>query len=521
LILLCVLFVVLLAGIATAPPSKHDDLHYHLLIPHRGLIEGHWSWYATPYLQAAPHVAYQSLLAPLLAIGLPASAGIFSLLWGLVLVLLVVERARRISSARAVLAAGILLVGLANAVWWVAPNPTSVSALWSSLLFLWLFDRDELCAPGRLSPAEYGIGAALLAGALFLTKVSFLLPAGLALLVVLVGVRPTSIVRSVGVMMVVVALTVGPWLYCCGRGTGNPLGFASAGLFGDGVFDRERLQAELVFSRMKNQYGEPGVFSPLWGVVGWGGEVLRLRDVNLLQPVLALGLGIPVLVCCRRWGLLAAVLVSSLCLAWAVPHDSRFHLFSLNGLFLAAILGTPSGWITPLRLRLAPILTLLVCLPSVAVTGWYSTLFWPAAVGLQSREDFLRTRTGLYEVWQWCARETPADARFCIALGRLPRLFYLPRLALSPEGLTKAENADKSDLVSYMKRTRLRYLVSEHDQRDVPGLVLVREFRGVIVEAFRTPARAATPRRGTVWLYQLSWESATGRPSGEAEVQQP
>ena len=213
-LVLCALFLMLLAGTATAPPSKHDDLHYHLLVAHRGLIEGSWAFHATPYLQAAPHTAYQEMLTPLLAVGLPSAAGVFSLSWGVLLLLLVVERARSISSSRANLVLAVLLLALGNAVWWVSPNPTAVSALWSSLLFLWLFDRDELCAPGGLDPTAYCAGAALLASALFLTKVSFLVPAGAALLVVLASPRAPRMIAGLAIV-VVLLLTAGPWLFRC------------------------------------------------------------------------------------------------------------------------------------------------------------------------------------------------------------------------------------------------------------------------------------------------------------------
>jgi hypothetical protein len=295
LLVLCGVFLVILAGIATAPPSKHDDLHYHLLVPHRGLLDGHWSPHPTPYLQAAPHIAYQALLTPLLAVGLPSAAGAFSLLWGTWLVLLVVERARRVSPARAALAAGVLLVALGNAVWWTTPNPTSVGTLWSSLLFLWLFDRQELCSSGQLGHTAYTAAAALYASAMFLTKVSFLLPAGFALLVVLlVDLRPGPFVRSALALVFVLSATAGPWLVFCTTTTGNPLGFAGAWVFG-GVFDPQPLREALTVSRRINQGALHGFRA--------------LLDLNPLHLVLALGLGAPVLACrpalgggaCSRW----------------------------------------------------------------------------------------------------------------------------------------------------------------------------------------------------------------------------
>jgi hypothetical protein len=196
------------------------------------------------------------------------------------------------------------------------------------------------------------------------------------------------------------------------------------------------------------------------------------------------------------------VLISSVGLAWVAPHACRFHLFGLNGLLLAAVLGAPARWLPAWSVRLAPTVAFVASVPVVMAAGWYSALFWPAALGFQQREEFLRARTALYDVAIWCNRETPPDARFCIDLEFLPRLFYLDRIALSPEGLTGAETAEGGDLLAYMKRNHLDYLLSQRRQPADRGLVLVRKFEGVIVEAYRTPGRA--PQRGTVWLYRMA-----------------
>src|SRR5258705_30694 len=88
-----------------------------------------------------------ALPPPWPAAALPAAPGFFRRAWGVLLLLLVAGRARRVSPARGVLAVAVLLLAFANAVWWVSPGPTTVGALWAGLLFLWLFDRDELCGP--------------------------------------------------------------------------------------------------------------------------------------------------------------------------------------------------------------------------------------------------------------------------------------------------------------------------------------------------------------------------------------
>ena len=264
---------------------------------------------------------------------------------------------------------------------------------------------------------------------------------------------------------------------------------------GSSVFDHESLQSTLEFSRSSNPFR-------------WR-EALTL---NVLHPILAVGLGIPVLVYRHRWDLLAAILISSWVLAMIVPQDSRFHLFSLDGLILAAVLGTPSGWIPVKVARVAPAVVFLAGLPTLAVAAWYSFLFWPATLGIQSREDFLSERTALYEVWDWCNRETPAEARFCIEVGLLPRLFYLRRIALSPEGLTIMERRDENDIQAFMRRQRLDYLVTLQEQPSQRGLILVREFEGVVIEAYRTPG--LLPTRGRVWLYRIAPENGGSSESG-------
>ena len=125
--------------------------------------------------------------------------------------------------------------------------------------------------------------------------------------------------------------------------------------------------------------------------------------------------------------------------------------FTAYGLLLAGVISSPARWIGPRLVTLSPYLVLVAAVPTLAITAYYAEMFCPGALGLESREDFLAEHTSLYRVYEWCNRETPKDARFCVTWLGLSRLFYLDRIAMTPEGLTKIETAPGANLFSYME----------------------------------------------------------------------
>lgn len=496
-------FAAVLAIVASAPPTKHDELLYHLMPARRGLIDAGFRFYATPNHQVPPHMVHQSLFVALLAAGGPAATGVFCLLWGWLAAAFVYARAARVSRPWAAACAAVVLVAFKNCVWWTAPNPESVAALWCAMLFVWLLDS----ADGSVRPRSSAAVVALLAAAAAMTKLPYLrVGAGAALLVLWRSRRSVrELVSAVGVMSLLVAVTYGPWLVRTYVWTCNPFGFAGMDIFGSRVFDPQRMADRLLHIREVTQRVPLGPLAPLLGLAAWARDTWVVKDLNLLHPLLALGLGLPALVRLRRWDLLGLMLFSYTTAAYWLPHDVRFHLFTVYGLLLAGVLHPPRPHLPASARRSWSAVLVVASLPTVAGAAYYSKAFWGVVVGAQPVEAFLSERTGLYDVYRWCNGHTPPGARFCIAGRHLARPFYLERIGMVPEGLTRAEQPRGRDFASrvlrYMRVHGLDYVVSTVPLPPRPGVVQVAAFPDTIVEAYRTPNRASL--RGDVFVYRV------------------
>jgi hypothetical protein len=511
MLLLCGACYGLMALVASTPPTKHDDLWYQLMLAKRTMVEGIMRFYPSPFMLAVPEQSYSSSLVPLLRFGQPSAALAFGLIWSVVFVWCFWERARRRSAKRAAIGTTILVCAFSNVVWWTSASSTAMAGLVATFFLLWIVERESLRA--SLRPWEYFGVLGVLAAALCVAKISFL-PAVAFLLCAAAydEIRSEGSVRSllpavlaIGIPM---AMLYAPWLWWTYAATGNPFGIFMVGTFGSTVFDPSRVHDTLESARQLNQFHLPGIDSPsaalrpVAGVIGFLREDLTLKQTHLAHLALAFAGGPIALARRRQWAILCAALAGSLVLGALVTHDLRFHAIVIDGFLLVAVL-----WWEPPRwgamTRVLPAAVVMLTLPTLAASAYYSASFIRNAVGSESDDDFLTRYSGMYEVAVWCNANLPPDARACIRVHGLPRAFYFNRLALAPEHLTKQELSDGLDLPAYMLRNGLSYLVSTDSyQASKAGFVLLKQFDDCVLEGLRSPG--ATPITGTVYVYRLS-----------------
>lgn len=505
-------FMLITGLIASAPPTKHDDIQYHLLVGHRALQEGAFVIHPSPFLTTPPHMVYEAIYTVLLALAPATSVDVFSYLISLLFVILVFERTKQISLQRAILMSTMLVVALANAVWWVSASAAPASALFGAFLVLWLFEENEFRELKKILPLDSVIVTSLLASALCMTKLPFLAPAGLAIAIAIwrQAFNPKCVLAATTVLV----LTYGPWVAASYAYTGSPLGFSTA--LGSRIFDKSHTETVVSEMRSMNQADMAAVLAqsnadcntkrpitpltPLWGVLLWLKETLWFRQVNLLHPLVAFGLGTATLIYLRRWDMLIWMYGSAYLLGLLVHHDLRYHSVELYGLPLIAGIYSPSRFYPEKLRKLAPAILAVVSLPCLAGLLWYSTVFLPVVLGFQSKDEFLLQHTAVYNVWQWANVNTPKNSRFCIMLSGLPRLFYLERFALQPEQMTKTEVSERFSLVKYMSENQLNFVVTKRELVDL-NFTLVKRFDKVNLEAWRQPKQP--PIVGTVYIYKF------------------
>lgn len=508
---MCVGSYALMGVIASTPPSKHDDLWYHLVLAKRTVIEGEMRFYPSPFTLALPQQSYPSSLLSLLTFGQPSATLAFGVLWSLLFAWCFWERVRQLSPRRAAIGTTILVCAFGNLLWWTSASSSVLAAFVSTFFALWVVERDDLRS--RLGIREYFGVAGALAAALCVAKISFLAPAGLLLCAACYDEwrrdRSLHTLLTVSLSIAIpMVLLYGPWLWWTYAATGNPFGIAALSLFGSTMFDRSRVHDMTEAVRQVNQFrlpwidDQPVVLRPLAGIVGALGEDLSLKQTHLLHLAVAFVAGPLALIRRGQWAVLVAAVAGSFVLGIFVTHDLRFHSIVIYGFLLVAVL-----WYRPRRsitlARLVPVMTVALGIPTLAAGVYYSLSFMPNAVGLQTDEEFLGRYTGLYTAIQWCNANLPGTVRLCLDVHALPRAFYFNRLALAPEHLTKQEVADNFDLPAYMLRNGLSYLVSTNgDHASTGRFVLTKRFDNCILEGLRTPG--ARPVAGTIYVYRLA-----------------
>jgi len=510
MLLMCGACYALMALIASTPPSKHDDLWYQLVLAKRTVVEGVMRFHLSPFILAAPQQSYSSSLVPLLTFGQPSATLALGVLWSLLFAWCFWERARRRSARRAAIGTTIVVCAFGNVVWWTSASSTALAAFVATFLLLWTVERDSLRA--QLRAWEYFGVLGTLSAALCVAKVSFVAPVALLLCAAAyeeARAEPSArtLVTACLSIGIPLALLYAPWLVWTYAATGNPFGIVLVSVFGSTVFDPSRLHAILESVRQHNQFRLPGIdaqpvaLRPVAGMIGFLAEDLSLKQTHLAHLALALVGGPVALLGRRQWAIVFASLAGSLVLGVAVTHDLRFHSLVIYGFLLVAVLWwEPPRWLA--GLRFLPLGIVILTVPTLAASAYYSVSFLRNAVGLQSDDDFLARYSAMYPVVDWCNATLPPTARLCLDVHALPRTFYFNRLALSPEHLTRQEMQDGFDLQAYMRANELSYLVSTdgtHATR--PGFVLMKRFDNCVLEASRSPG--AKPSMGTVYVYRL------------------
>jgi len=508
--LMCGVYYPPMCVIASIPPSKHDGLWYQLLLPKRIAIEGLMRYHPTPVLLSLPQQSYSSSLVSLLTFGKPSAALAFGVLWSVVFVWCFWERARQQSVKRAAIGTTVLVCAFGNLVWWTSASSTVLAAFVSTFLVLWVVEREQLRS--ELGVWEYFGVLGTLGAALCVAKISFVAPVGLLLCAAChdewrAAQSPRTLPAMLLSICIPLVLLYAPWLWWTYAATGNPFGIVLLSLFGSAVFDASRVHDFAEKARALNQFRlpwleqQPAVLRPVAGVIGFLRDDLSLKQSHLCHLAFAFVGGPVALIRKRQWSVVIATVAGSFILGISVTHDLRFHSIVIYGFLLVAVL-----WCRPPRsVRLTqvfPSIVVALTLPTLAAGIYYSALFMPNAVGLQTDEAFLTRHTGMYTVADWCNANLPQTARLCLDVHAISRGFYFNRLALSPEHLTRQEVDDGFDVRTYMQRNALSYLVSTDAGHASTGrFVLTKRFDNCILEGLRSPG--ATPIAGTVYLYRL------------------
>jgi hypothetical protein len=431
--------------IASAPSTKVDELHYHMLTPKRIVEDDRLILYRQPIESAiVSQMAYQIGLSPEHALGAPEAGNVLS--WGLggALVLLIAGVADWLAGA-------VAAVGLYASVWHVTSGPHALGDLAIVIAAILVLLAEEEIGVFAAVPRVILVSLACCTAAL--TKIS-LVPLAIAITALGAYRVKSGFLTAACVWLVLYGpCLVWTWLQC-----GSPFGPVGATLFRSSYFSTETLT--LI----------PAIIAANQG--GWK---------HLLQSVLpSFSLGTMAAFCglWRSRVILALVCGQALLIAWLLPHDIRF-LGGLQYVVLVlaarAIMPTAAGeffvrrWWIPLC---------ALCLPWLVVQLYYARPFLKVGAGILSRDAFEKQYIAFRDEFGKLDRVLPKNALIYAVGTRLPS-YYAPRpLIFTLE-----------DLQSH----RPVYRFSVGDNNDVESTLTctetIYENRLATAVAFRTPGR--------------------------------
>ena len=417
----CFLGVILTAvainlAIAVAPSTKIDELHYHMLVPKRVVEDGELRLYRRPYEAAIfPQMGFQIGLSVAQVARFPEAGNVIS--WGLgaTLILLVTGLTADLTGITTAgwMTGAIAAVGLYPAVWHVTSGPHALGDLSTVTACLLALLPDRL--PPEMKPQTRLFLVSLAAYAAASTKIS-LLPLACALTLIGVHRAGTAIgwKKAAGIATGVWAAFYGPIILWTTVKCGSPFGLATASLFHSHYFGPDII-AELADAARTNQTG----WKPL---VAW------------LAPSVSLGMiaafGVVAYTAWKREQifriLLGLVCGQALLIAWLLPHEFRF----LGGLqYVVLILAAWAAWPSHLGARFVThwwIVLIGMCLPWLAVQGYYARPFIKVDLGIISRDSFLHQYVAFADDFKTLDRILPANAVLYITNSRAPS-YYAPR----------------------------------------------------------------------------------------------
>jgi hypothetical protein len=419
--LLCLVLAVL-ALISLAPSTKADELYYHMLTGRRVLEDQGLRVYQFPYEQAiVPQMGYQIAETVFHATHTPDAGNILSLGFGMVLWLLIygVVTDETGSAEVGLLAAVTSAVGLYPAVWYVTAGPHALGDLATftgvgALFFSRAQTKSSTLLGGKARSFACVLGAVCAAS----TKIS-LVPVG-------VVITAAALFRLRGVeRMKMGAATAGLWFFMMGPlvmwtyiHTGSPFGAAFAQFFGHTAYQPAVLQTLENSRRAANQ---TGLRHALY-------DVVQLLNGGSLALILC-----GAVTCCRQWkrlgGLLLLVVLQVALIAKFLPHYFRFLGGLQYGLLAAGALGLSPLWRARVPLKWVAGASLLLLGPWLAAELYYARPFVAVALGVTTREDFLKRYVSFMDDFRSLDKILPRDANLYVPYrGRtgMPNV-YAPR----------------------------------------------------------------------------------------------
>jgi hypothetical protein len=399
--------------IAIAPSTKLDELRYHMLVPKRVLEDDGLQLYRQPIESAIfPQMTYQLGLSAADAAGFPESGNVISWGIGAVLILFVIGVTTELtqSSTAGSIAGAVAVVGLYTAVWHVTSGAHALgdlATLTACLLVVLPRQRFDGLKP------EVRLGFICLASCVAASTKISILPLGMALTGI--GIYRIAVQvgwsRAIALALVVWGTVYGPAVVWTDVQSGSPFGLATAKLFHSHFFGANTL-AQIGFA---NQIG---LVSFLRGLPPW-------ISVGMLAALAA----IAVASIRREWQfriLLGLVVGQAVLIALLLPHDFRF----LGGLQFAALVLGAQVLLTPPRgtflMRHWCILLLTTCLPWLVLQAYYARPFVESALGMVSRDEFIRKYVPFTDDFHALDRILPPQAVLYVVNSRLPS-YYAPR----------------------------------------------------------------------------------------------
>lgn len=413
--------VTLLVLTAACPSTKIDELFYHMLVPARVVADGTLTFYQFPWQAAVPQMSWQIGLAPLHAIGFPHAGNVCSALIAgtMACCCCSLVRQRGHSEFRASAVAGLTVVGMYPAVWYVTGGAHALGD------FCMAFAIVACASPWQCSQAENQTwirttSISLLLAAAAATKVS-LLPLA-ALLQVWVLIRPPADrMRALNGKRVVAGLApwmllIVPLLVWTWQQSGAPFGPMFSGWFEKSVYDSDAMGGVLERSRAKARQLTSAV--AVSSISGHSAAFWLLAIAGLFARQIPMTLS--------RCALMFQILL----VATVLPLDLRF----LGGTHVAIVI--LSGMNLPhhavlrnVSKRGRRIVALVLLVPWFSVQLVYQLPFLGYMAGLKSHEDFCRQYIAMYDDFRRLDRILPKDASI-LSTGIRPNSIYFPRRIL-------------------------------------------------------------------------------------------
>ena len=201
--------------------------------------------------------------------------------------------------------------------------------------------------------------------------------------------------------------------------------------------------------------------------------------------------------CCRQWkrlaGLLLLVMLQIALIARFLPHEFRFLGGLQYGLLAAGAVGLSQTWRGRVPLKWVAGASVLLLGPWLAAELYYARPLAAVALGMTTREDFLKRYVAFIDDFRALDNVLPRDATLYVPNNRMPAV-YAPR----PVIFTLAD-WDRRTPLYWLLALRFGETLSRSVLEGAAGTTCIVEvYRNsdAVIVAYRTPNRE--PDRGLV-----------------------